>query len=140
MGASALVLISPLLTKLLLNRAYHGAMIYMPTLICAAALEAIVAFLATVYLVKKKSVHSFLTAVVGTVANLLLNAWWIPLFDAWGYGALGAAVATFVSYGLVLILRMIDAPRMIRFQRCIVRLTLCVAMLVASAAVIPFTA
>ena len=137
-GASALVLLSPILTRLLLNSAYHDAWRYMPTLLCAAALEAVVSFLATVYLVKKKSMHSFLTAVVGTVLNVLLNAWWIPLFDGWGYGALGAAIATLVSYGAVLILRMIDAPRLIRFQRYTWRLIASAAVLLTSAAAMTF--
>ena len=102
----------------------------MPTLLCAAALEAVVSFLATVYLVRKKSMHSFVTAVVGTVLNLVLNAVMIPRM-----GALGAAVATLLGYGAVYLLRMLDAPVMIRFRLYLPRQLVSIVLLLASAAV-----
>ncbi len=134
--ATGLLLCSRLLTTLLLNSAYHGAWQYMPTLLVAATLEAVVSFLATVYLVRKKSMHSFLTAMSGALLNILLNLWWIPLFYEYGYGALGAAVATAFSYGVVLILRIVDAPRLIHFSRYPVRLILSVVILSALCSVI----
>ena len=129
-GAAGLILLSRLLTALLLNVSYFEAWRYMPTLLCAAALEAIVSFLATVYMVKKKSMHSFLTATVGTVLNLLLNFLLIPRM-----GALGAAIATLASYGAVLLVRLIDAPRLIGFRLYLPRLTLSTLLLLVSAAV-----
>ena len=129
-GSAGLILLSRFLTDLLLNSAYFEAWRYMPTLLCAAALEAIVSFLATVYLVRKKSGHSFVTALVGALSNIILNLLLIPLM-----GALGAAVATLASYALVMIVRMIDAPRMIRFRLCLPRLIVSVLLLFASAAV-----
>ena len=133
-GTAGLILFSRVLTQILLNETYFEAHRYMPTLLCAAALESVVAFLATVYMVKKKSMHSFLTAVLGTGLNLLLNLLLIPS-DALLGGALGAAIATLVGYGAVLVARMIDAPRLIRFKLCLPRLTVSVALLLAEAAV-----
>ncbi len=132
-GSSGLILLSGLLTKLLLNQTYHEAWRYMPTLLCAAALEAIVSFLATVYLVRKKSMHSFLTALLGAVLNLILNLWWIP-----SIGALGAALATLVSYGAVLLARMIDVPRILPFRLRLPRLCADIALLLSLAAVMTF--
>ncbi len=132
-GAAALIVASPLLCDLLLNEAYGEARRYMPTLLCAAALESIVSFLATVYLVKKKSLHSFLTAVTGTLLNLCLNALLIPRI-----GALGAAVATFLGYGVVYILRLWDAPRLLRFRLYLPRQIVGVALLVAMASAMTF--
>lgn len=129
-GSAGLILFSRFLTELLLNSAYYEAWRYMPTLLCAAALEALVAFFATVYMVKKKSMHSFFTAMLGTVLNVLLNLWLIPI-----RGALGAAIATMLAYGAVLIARMIDVPRMIQFSLCIPRLAANVVLLLASAVV-----
>ena len=103
----------------------------MPTLLCAAALEAVVAFLASVYMVKKKSMHSFLTALIGTVANVLLNLLLIPRL-----GALGAAIATMAAYALVLVARLIDAPRLISFRLYLPRLILNAGLLLGSAALI----
>jgi O-antigen/teichoic acid export membrane protein len=104
----------------------------MPTLLCAAALESVVAFLATVYMVKKKSMHSFLTAILGTGLNILLNFALIPQAGFWG-GALGAALATMAGYAAVLVARMIDAPRLIRFNLCLPRLCVSIALLLVEA-------
>lgn len=132
-GAAGLILLSRFLTGLLLNTAYFEAWQYMPTLLCAAAVESIVSFLATVYMVRKKSMHSFFTAMIGTVVNLVLNLLLIP-----HWGALGAAVATLAAYGIVLLARLIDVPRIIPFRLCLPRLCVNLALLFASAAVMTF--
>ena len=127
-SSGGLILLSGILTKLLLNSRYHGAWYYMPTLLCAAAFEALVSFLATVYLVKKKPSHSLVTALSGAVLNVVLNLILIPKF-----GPLGAAFATMLAYGFVLILRMIDAPRMMGFSASPVRLIASTALLFGEA-------
>ena len=129
-GSAGLILFSRFLSDLLLNVAYFEAWRYMPTLLCAAATEALVAFLATVYMVKKKSVRSFLTALLGTVLNVVLNLILIPKL-----GALGAAAATLAAYFAVLIARMVDTPRLISFRLCLPRLFVSLALLFAAAAV-----
>ena len=134
-GAAGLILLSRFLSGFLLNSAYFEAWQFMPTLLCATALEAIVSFLATVYMVRKKSMHSFLTAMVGTLLNIALNLLLIPT-----WGALGAAVATLASYAAVLIVRMIDAPRIIKFRMCLPRLAVSVAFLFTSALVMTLVA
>lgn len=129
-GTAGLILLSRLLADLLLNAAYFEAWRYMPVLLCAAAMEALVSFLATVYMVRKKSMHSFLTALIGTTLNLVLNFLFIPV-----YGALGAAVATMLSYATVLVVRMLDTQRIIPFRLCLPRLIISTVLLIASAAV-----
>ena len=129
-GAAGLILLSRVLTEVLLNASYFEAWQYMPTLLCAAAIEAIVSFLATVYMVKKKSMHSFLTAIVGTVLNLLLNLLFIPRM-----GALGAAIATLAAYGAVLAVRLIDAPRLIGFRLYLPRMIVSILLLLTAATV-----
>ncbi len=111
LGTAGLLLCSELLCGLLLDEAYAGAAHYMPTLLIAVALEAVVSFLATVYMLSKKSMHSFVTAISGTAANLLLNFLLIPRI-----GVLGAAIATAISYGVVYVLRSLDVPRLLRFR------------------------
>ncbi len=132
-GSAGLILLSRFLTGLLLNVAYAEAWRFMPTLLCAAALEAVVSFLATVYMVRKKSMHSFWTALVGSVLNIVLNLLLIPRI-----GALGAAVATMASYGAVLIVRMLDTSRIIRFDLCLPRLTVNVVLLLAASGVMTY--
>lgn len=132
-GSAGLVLLTPVLTSLLLNRNYHGAMEYMPTLLCAVALEALVSFLATVYMVRKMSMHSFLTAIVGAILNVLLNFLLIPTM-----GPLGAAVATMASYGAVLVLRLFDVHRIMPFCMHLPRMVLNITLLLGAAAVMTF--
>ncbi|MBQ9784046.1 MAG: oligosaccharide flippase family protein [Clostridia bacterium] len=129
-GAAGLILLSRWLTGILLADSYLAAWQYMPTLLCAAALEAIVSFLASVYLVKKKSMHSFLTALVGAVSNILLNLCLIPWM-----GPLGAAIATLASYALVMIARLWDTQRLLRFRLYLPRLIVGVVLLFALCAV-----
>lgn len=133
-GSGGLILLSPWLCRLLLNSAYHEAWRYMPTLLCAATLESVVSFLASVYMVRKKSMHSFLTAVAGTGLNLLLNFLFIPRTGTFG-GALGAAIATFIGYAAVWVLRMADVPRLLRFRLYLPRQLCSLALLLAAAAV-----
>jgi O-antigen/teichoic acid export membrane protein len=128
-GSAGLVLLSELLTRILLNSAYYGAWEYMPTLLCAVALEALVSFLATVYMVRKKSMHSFLTAVLGTVVNVVLNLLLIP-----SMGALGAAIATLAAYGTVLVARLIDVPRILPFRLHLRRMVLNAMLLFGASA------
>ena len=131
-GTSGLILFSRFLSGLLLNSAYYEAWRYMPTLLCAAAIESVVAFLATVYMVRKKSMHSFLTAMVGTLANLLLNFLLIPRI-----GALGAALATMASYFAVMLVRLFDVRRMVPFHLCLPRL--CISSLLLTLAAVAMT-
>ena len=102
----------------------------MPTLLCAVALESWVSFLASVYLGRKKSMHSFLTAMVGTLLNILLNFLLIPRI-----GALGAAIATAAAYGAVLAVRAVDVKRIIPFHLCLPRLCVNIVLLLGAAAV-----
>ena len=68
------------------------------------------------------------TALAGALLNVFLNLILIPKF-----GPLGAAFATMIAYGLVLILRMIDAPRMMGFSTSPVQLLLCTLFLFCEA-------
>ncbi len=129
-GASGLILLSRFLTGLLLNEAFFEAWRYMPALLCAAALEAVVSFLASVYLVRKKSMHSFVTALIGALSNIALNFCLIPLI-----GPLGAAIATLASYAAVMFVRLYDAHRMIPFRLCLPRLCISTALLLLQAGV-----
>lgn len=133
-GSAGLILFSRVLCRLLLNSAYYEAWRYMPTLLCAAALEAIVSFLASVYMVRKKSMHSFLTALAGTGLNLLLNFLLIPQTGAFG-GALGAALATLIGYGAVYLLRMADAPRLLPFRLYLPRQAVSITLLLLAAGI-----
>ncbi len=111
MGASGLILFAKFATKILLAQNYYDSWQYIPVLALATAFSALVTFMASVYMVRKRSVNSFVTAAVGAVTNIVLNLLLIPRFSA-----TGAAVATFFSYFIVFIIRAIDSRKMIPFR------------------------
>ena len=111
MAASALILFSKLVTDILLADSYYESWRYIPILTLAMVYSSLVTFMGSIYMVGKKSIYSFLTAAVGAVVNIVLNLILIP-----HWSAMGAAVATFVSYFVVMIIRSIDTRRLVRFK------------------------
>ena len=111
MGASAVVLFSKLATRILLAENYYESWQYIPILALAMVFYSLVSFMGSVYTVEKKSVNSLITAAVGAVTNVVLNILLIP-----HWSAMGAAVATFASYFIVMVLRSADTRRFIRFS------------------------
>ena len=111
MAASALVMCSKLVTEILLADSYYDSWQYIPVLSLAMTYSSLVTFLGSVYMVRKKSIYSFLTAAVGAVVNVVLNFVLIP-----HWSAMGAAVATFFSYFVVMVIRGINTRRFVRFK------------------------
>ena len=111
MAASGLILFAEPITKILLADDYFSSWTYLPPLALAMAFSALVTFLGSVYMVSKKSVYSFLTAAIGATINIVLNLLLIPQ-----YSAMGAAIATFVSYLIVFLLRGVHTVRLVKFR------------------------
>ena len=73
---------------------------------------------------------SMLTAMSGAVINVILNFVMIP-----DHGAMGAAVATMISYLAVYVIRSYDTARYVRFQLHHVRVIVNTLMLLLQAVV-----
>ena len=111
MAASALTALSKVFARIMLASAYYSAWEYMPTLVIATTFSAVTTFLGSIYMVKKKSVMSFLTSMCGAVINVAICLLLIPRI-----GAQGAAVAAAVSYFIVFIIRAVNTQRYVRFD------------------------
>ena len=98
--------------KLLTAKEYYSAWQYVPLLSASMVFTAFVSFTGTVYVVKKKSGVSFLTALLGASSNILLNLLLIPS----PLGAQGAAIATVSSYLIVFIVRCFNIKKYIPFK------------------------
>lgn len=137
MGASGIIAFSKLLTRLLLADSYFSSWQFVPVLTLATAFSALVAFLGSVYFLEKKSLLSMLTALAGTVVNVVLNFVMIPK-----HGAMGAAVATLISYLAVYAIRAYDTRFYIRFNlhtvKVIINLAVLSAQTVAMVAELPY--
>ncbi len=109
--ASGLLMTIKISTRLLVSDDFYTSYHYAPFLIAAVVFTCLVQFTGTIYVATKKTVMSMVTTCIGAVANIVLNFLLIPVM-----GATGAAVATFISFALVFIVRAIDTRRYIRFR------------------------
>ena len=143
LGAVAVIALSRFFAGILFADAYYTAWEFIPILVISSVFSSFVNFLSSVYVVKKRSVKSFITSMIGALTNIALNLILIPagleigggvvLFGA-GLGAQGAAIATVASYMIVFFIRAFDARRMLRFDMHSVKLTANGAVLIFSAA------
>ena len=119
MAASFLIAFTKFFTRMLLAESYFGAWTFIPVLIVATVFSAFATFAGTVYMVRKKSVGAFLTALAGAVINIGLSLLLAP-----SMGAMGVAVATIVSYLTVFSVRAATAKHYVRFDLSIMRITI----------------
>lgn len=98
--------------KLLSAPEYYQAWRYIPVLSGAMVFSSFVTFMGSVYVVKKKTILSLWTAMAGAMINLLLNGVLIPN----GLGVQGGAIATFVSYLTVFLLRAKSVGKLMPFR------------------------
>lgn len=112
LGGGALMLCSRLFARILFADNYQDAWIYIPILTLATVFTALDTFLGSVYFTSKRTVWSMITAFVGAGMNIALNFLLIPR-----WGAMGASIATFASYFIVCILRLITTRRLIPFKQ-----------------------
>lgn len=124
-SAAGLIAFSKIFAIILFDDSYYEAWQYMPVLIAATVFSSLVTFMGSVYLVDKKSVHSFVTSMIGAIVNVLLNLLLIPT----PLGANGAALATFLSYFVVFIIRAINTRKFIRFNLHTVKLIINTAVI-----------
>ena len=110
-GGGCLILASHLCARILFAAAYEEAWVYIPTLTFATVFTALCTFLGSVYFASRKTMGSMLTAMAGAALNVVLNLTLIPTF-----GAMGASVATFASYFVVCLLRLVTGRRLIPFK------------------------
>ena len=119
-GASGIILFSQMFTGLLFHESYFESWRYIPVLTLATVYSSLVTFMGSVYTVSKKSLPAMLTVTAGAITNIVLNFLLIPEslggVSLPGLGAMGAAIATFVSYGVVFGVRAASARRHVAFD------------------------
>lgn len=98
--------------RILSTEQYYSAWEYVPLLSASMIFTAFVSFTGTVYVVTKQSGISFITAMAGAVINIALNLLLIPS----PLGVQGAAIATFLSYFAVFLIRAVNSRKYIPFK------------------------
>ena len=108
---------------------FYDAWQFVPLLAIAAVFTCLNTFLNSVYVVYKRSVLSLYTMLLGALANLILNY----LLILW-LGPVGAALASMLSLGLVLLLRMRSTRGLLQMDFGARRLFASLLVLLAEAA------
>ena len=130
MEASVIISGAQIFTRLLLADSYYISWQYVPILVIATVFSALSAFMGSVYFLEKKSLLSMLTAMSGAIINVVLNLLLIPK-----HGAMGAAVATFISYLATYTIRAYDTGNYVKFKLHIPRVIINTAVLFAQSIV-----
>ncbi len=130
MGASVIIAGSKILTKMLLADSYYASWQYVPVLCIAMVFSAFVSFMGSVYFLEKKSVMSMVTSLAGAGINVVLNFVMIP-----ERGAMGAAVATLISYLAVFLIRAYDTRYYVKFNMRTARLIINTVLVLAQTVV-----
>ncbi|MBE6694231.1 MAG: hypothetical protein E7589_05665 [Ruminococcaceae bacterium] len=111
-GGAILILLCKPFAGILFAEDYSSAWVYIPVLCVATVFTALDTFLGSVYYTCGKTVYSLRTAFVGAALNIVLNIWWIPI-----WGAMGASIATFISYFVVFVVRLATITKLIPFRQ-----------------------
>ncbi len=130
-GGGFICLFSWVISRILFASSFHSAWIFVPVLTVATVFSSLDTFLGSAYFTVRKTGMSLITSFVGAAVNILLN---IILIKP--YGAMGASVATLVSYLLVYIIRAATMKKFIPFKTYPVRIALNTLMIGGMAAVI----
>ncbi len=128
-AAFMIALVKPL-TLLVVDTSVHPeyaqAFQYTPVLIIAVLMMSFNQFLSSIYTATQKTTHSFWTSLAAAGTNLILN---VVLIYQWGVH--GAVFATFASYFVCYLIRIVDTRRLIPFKVHHMRFLLNLAVLFA---------
>lgn len=115
LGASFMVALVKPLSNMLIDSstdpAYARAYQFTPILIVGVLMMSLNQFLSSIYTATQKTSHSFWTSLIAAITNLVLN---IILIYQWGVQ--GAVIATFMSYFVCYVVRIVDTRRIIYFK------------------------
>ncbi len=129
-GGAMLAVGAQIFASILFAESYFSAWVYIPILSAATVFTALDTFLGSAYFTVKKTGMSFWTSLVGAALNIVLNIILIP-----AYGALGASIATYISYFIVFIVRALTMHRFIPFKMYPVRIIFNTVIITAISAV-----
>ncbi|MBR5722556.1 MAG: polysaccharide biosynthesis C-terminal domain-containing protein [Oscillospiraceae bacterium] len=115
LAAGFIIVFSPFLNEMLFSKkqdtAYMECSVYTPMLVVAVLMMCYNQFLSSIYTVTKHTRNSFNTSLIAAGLNLVLNTLLIPKYEIYG-----AVAATFASYFVCYLIRIVDARRLIPFK------------------------
>lgn len=115
-SCAVLIGFNKLLSGFLYSKDFYVAWRYVPFLLIASALGAISGYMGGIFSAAKDSKTIGETTMVGAFSNLAMNVVFVPC-----WGALGAAVATLISYWITYLVRLKKLRTYIQMKMYIVR-------------------
>lgn len=106
--AAGLMLVIRMAIEIICEPEFHIAYQYTPFLILSVSFTCFSTFMGSVYVASKKSVRSMTTAAIGAGVNIILNIVLIKTI-----GLHGAALAAFISFLIIFIIRAVDTKKII---------------------------
>ena len=101
-----LIMANKFICMILLKNYFFSAWKFVPILLLAATFGCISTYYGTFYQALKNNRMLMISTVIGAVLNIIMNLILIPCI-----GGLGAAIATAISYFVIMIIRMYDLQR-----------------------------
>lgn len=106
-----LIILNKLICSLLLKSDFYTAWRFVPLLLLAATFGCYSSYFGTFYNAIKRNKMLMVSTVVGAIVNISLNFIIIPFL-----GGVGAAIATAVSYAIVLLIRVVNISKVIQLE------------------------
>lgn len=99
------------ISKILFAKEFYAAWKFVPFLLLAILFGALSGFLGSLYAANKDSKMYAKSTLIGAISNIILNLILIPIFNAYG-----AAIATFISYLVVWIIRVKNVKKYLELK------------------------
>lgn len=117
-GSSGLIMISKFVMTFMVGKDFFISWRFIPILTLATTFGLLSTFLASVYMLKLRSKNSMLTTMTCAIVNIVLNCILIPTMGNISpfYGALGAGIATFISYLVLFLIRAFNTQRYLKIR------------------------
>jgi O-antigen/teichoic acid export membrane protein len=107
-ACAGLLIVNKLICKILLQSEFYAAWKFVPLLLLAATFGCISTYFGTFYNAIKNNKMLMISTIAGAIINFVFNLILIPKF-----GGMGAAIATALSYFVIMMIRMFDVCRFI---------------------------
>lgn len=131
--SSGIIMFSRFIMTFMVAKDYFIAWEYIPVLTLATTFGLLSTFLGSVYMLKLRTQNSMVTTVICAILNISLNLLLIPLLGHHSefMGAMGAGIATLISYFLLFLIRAVDTQRYLKIHWNIPKTMVSIVILVA---------
>lgn len=111
LAAAGIILFNQFLAKILYAKDFYAARVYVPVLVIAVMIHGIGEYFGTIYTSAKKTKMLLYSSLTGGIANIILNCLLVRK-----YSAMGAAIATLISYLIIVVFRAIHTRTIMKLS------------------------